>query len=192
GSFACQYAADGAFKAITVEYLGKIASRDTNRVTASFFAGFMRTVRGGVNIVNAKQMAAEGGIDVTEAKSAGERDQMRVTVTMSKGTLALSGACVLDKAVLQMVNDYSFDIPLDDRHILISEHSDVPGIVGIIGTALGTYNINIEKMGLKDVEGRPSMAIITTREETPEALLSEITAGVKTRGGHILLRKVNL
>ncbi|MEW6355557.1 MAG: NAD(P)-dependent oxidoreductase [Planctomycetota bacterium] len=192
GSFAYQYATDGAFKTITVEYVGKIASRDTNRVTASFFAGFMRNVRSSVNIVNAKQMAAETGIDVTEAKSAGEHDQMRINVTMSNRSITLSGTCVLGRPVLQALNDYSFDIPLEDRHILISEHSDVPGIVGIIGTALGRHNINIEKMGLKDIVGRPSMAIITTREETPDAVVREIAVGVKKRGGDILLRKINL
>ena len=192
GSFAYQYATDGAFQAITVEYRGKIASRDTNRVTASLFAGFMGNVRSSVNVVNAKQMAAEEGIEVTEAKSAGEHDQMRIVLTMSKGTVTLSGACVLGKAVLQMVNEYSFDIPMDDRYVLISEHSDVPGIVGIIGTALGKHNINIEKMGLKDVVGRPSMAIITTREEATAPVIREITARVKKRGGDIALRKINL
>jgi len=192
GSLAFQYSADGGLKAVTVEYRGKLASRDTNRVTSAAFAGIMRNVRSNVNIVNARQMAEEESIEITEAKSAGAQDQLKLTLETSKRTITIYGACLFGKAVLQMLNEYSFDMPLNDRHVLISEHSDVPGIVGIIGTALGKHMINIEKMGLKDIEGKPSMALITTREPVPPAVIREIAGGVTKRGGDIVLTRITL
>lgn len=193
GNFAYQYLADGGFQRITITYTGKLANLDTHRVTCAFYAGFMQNVSDSVNIVNAKTLAAERGIEMTEARSAAPVDSMVVTVLYGSGRkTTLSGASILSKPVLQQVDDYTFDIPLVERHILVSLHSDVPGIVGIIGTVLGNNNINIEKMGLRDIPGRPAMAIITTREEVPDFAITQIIAEVRKKKGIIKLRKIKL
>jgi D-3-phosphoglycerate dehydrogenase len=192
GSFAYQYLADGGFKRVTITYNGKIASLDTNRVTCSFYTGFMRNVSDSVNIVNAKSIAAERGITMAEARGAGQTEGMVVSVLCGDGEVALSGACVLGKPILQKVDDYTFDIPLVEKHFLVSLHSDVPGIVGIIGTVLGANRINIEKMGLQDITGRPAMAVITTREEVPESAIAQIAAAVKKKKGGIVLKRIRL
>jgi D-3-phosphoglycerate dehydrogenase len=193
GSFAYQYLADGGFKHVTVTYSGKIAGLDTNRVTCSFYEGFMKSVSDSVNIVNAKAIAAERGIGMTEARGTSETDSMAVAVLCGDGTgLTVSGACILGKPILQKMEDYSFDIPLVEDNFLISLHSDVPGIVGIIGTVLGANKVNIEKMGLQDIPGRPSMAVITTREQVPESAVVQIRAEVQKKGGEIRLKRIKL
>ena len=192
GSFAYQYLADGGFKRVSITYSGKIAGLDTNRVTCSFYAGFMRNVSDSVNIVNAKSIAAERGITMAEARGAGQTEGMVVSVLCGDGEVTLSGACVLGKPILQKLDNYTFDIPLVEKHFLVSLHSDVPGIVGIIGTVLGANRINIEKMGLQDITGRPAMAVITTREEVPESAIAQIAAAVKRKKGGIVLKRIRL
>jgi D-3-phosphoglycerate dehydrogenase len=193
GAFAYQYLADGGFRHVTVSYWGRIASLDTNRVTCSFYAGFMKNVSDAVNIVNAKAIAAERGIGMTEARGGGEADSMGVTLVCGDGAvLNLAGASILGKPILQKVDEYSFDIPLVENHFLVSVHSNVPGIVGIIGTVLGANKINIEKMGLQDIPGRPAMAVITTREAVPESAIQQIGAEVRKKGGKIKLRRIKL
>ncbi len=145
-----------------------------------------------MNIVNAKTIAAERGIAMTEARGGHPADAMIVTVQGAQGSIVLSGACVLGKPILQKADDYTFDLPLVDKHFLVSLHSDVPGIVGIIGTVLGANKINIEKMGLQDIAGRPAMAVITTREEVPESAILQIAAEVKRKKGGIKLRRIRL
>ena len=192
GSFAYQYLSDGGFKRVTITYSGKIAGLDTNRVTCSFYAGFMKNVSDSVNIVNAKSIASERGITMAEARKGNPTDTMAVTVLCGDGEVTLSGACVLGKPILQTVDDYAFDIPLVEKHFLVSLHSDVPGIVGIIGTILGANKINIEKMGLQDITGRPAMAVITTRQQVPESAIAQIAAEVKRKRGEILLKRIKL
>jgi len=192
GSFLYQFLDDQSVSRITIEYRGGIASRDTNRVAASFFLGMMKNISDAANIVNARRMVEDEGIDVTESRTAGKLDQIVIRFKTNRGEVSVTGACVLGKPVLQSVNEYTFDMPLEDKYFIISEHSDVPGIVGIIGTALGKNMINIEKMGLKDIRGKPSMAIITTREPTPRSVLKQITEEVRKKGGEIKLRHISL
>jgi D-3-phosphoglycerate dehydrogenase len=118
---------------------------------------------------------------------------MGVTLVCGDGAvLNLAGASILGKPILQKVDEYSFDIPLVENHFLVSVHSNVPGIVGIIGTVLGANKINIEKMGLQDIPGRPAMAVITTREAVPESAIQQIGAEVRKKGGKIKLRRIKL
>ncbi len=192
GRLVYQYLADGEFKHVTITYNGKIASLDTNRVTASFYAGFMSNVSDSVNLVNAKSIAAERGIRMTEARGNSDTEHMGITVVCESDSVTLSGTCILGKPVLQKVNDYTFDLPLVEANFLISIHSNVPGIVGIIGTVLGANNINIEKMGLQDIPNKPAMAVISTREEISEVVISQIETKVERKGGAITLKRVKL
>jgi hypothetical protein len=47
-------------------------------------------------------------------------------------------------------------------------------------------------MGLQDIPGRPSMAVITTREQVPESAVVQIRAEVQKKGGEIRLKRIKL
>ena len=50
------------------------------------------------------------------------------------------------------INGYEIESPLEG-HLLITKHADEPGVVGIIGEALGKENINISRMQVGVAEG---------------------------------------
>jgi D-3-phosphoglycerate dehydrogenase / 2-oxoglutarate reductase len=60
--------------------------------------------------------------------------------------------------------------------MLFTLHRDMPGIIGKIGSLLGSFNVNIASMqvGRKIVRGDAVM-VISLDDPLPEGILSEIT-----------------
>ncbi len=66
--------------------------------------------------------------------------------------------------------------------MLFTLHRDMPGIIGKIGSLLGSYNVNIASMqvGRKIVRGDAVM-VLSLDDPLPEGILNEITkvAGIR-------------
>lgn len=191
GRFVIQYTGKG-LREISVGYYGNIAQLDTHRTTSSFFYGLLRDFSPFASVVNALDLAEEEGIEVVESKSKARQDFLKISVRADKEEYGLSATVSKDTPVLISIDDYIFDLPLTEKNYIVSRHSDIPGIVGIIGTVLGRHRINIGKMILQDLPGRPAMAIITVAQEPTEEILQEMVAGVEEKGGQVALKKIRL
>jgi len=165
---------------------------DTHRTTSSFFYGLLRDFSPFASVVNALDLAEEEGIEVVESKSKARQDFLKISVRADKEEYGLSATVSKDTPVLISIDDYIFDLPLTEKNYIVSRHSDIPGIVGIIGTVLGRHRINIGKMILQDLPERPAMAIITVAQEPTEEILQEMVAGVEEKGGQVALKKIRL
>jgi D-3-phosphoglycerate dehydrogenase len=193
GDFAYQFLVDGdKVSEVAFRYNGQLAQYRTERLTAAFFKGFMQNAFEYANIVNARQLAREQGLKVVESKMENVRDYVRVACKVGSREVVFRAGQINLKEMLHSIDDYFFDIPLKDKYYIVSTHSDVPGIVGIIGTKLGEAGINIEKFNLEDKTGQPSMAVISTGSDVPAAIIGEIEGAVAKRGGGITLRKITL
>ena len=191
GRFVIQYTGKGV-REISVGYYGQIADLETHRTTSSFFYGLLKSFSPFASVVNALNLAQEEGIEVVESKSRGAQDFLKISVGTDKEEYGLSATISKNTPVLISIDDYIFDLPLTEKNYLVSRHSDIPGIVGIIGTVLGKHRINIGKMILQDLPGRPAMAIITVAQEPTEEILQEMVVGVEEKGGQMTLRKIRL
>jgi len=193
GDFAFQYlAGDYKTSEVALRYNGTLSQYNTDRLTAAFFKGFMQNAYENANIINSRQFAREQGIKVVESKMENVRDYIRIAFATERGEVILRGSQINLKEILHSINDYFFDVALKDKYYVISTHSDVPGIVGIIGTKLGEAGINIEKFSLEDKPGRPSMAVISTGSEVPDTVIDGIESAVADKGGEISLKKITL
>ena len=193
GDFAYQYlSGERKVSEVALRFNGTLSKYNADRLTAAFFKGFMQNAYENANIVNSRQYAREQGIKVVESKMENVRDYIRVALTTDKGEVVFRGSQINLKDILHSVDDYFFDVALKDKYYLISTHSDVPGIVGIIGTKLGEAGVNIEKFSLEDKHGRPSMAVISTGSEVGESVLGEIKKAVAAKGGEIALKRIVL
>jgi len=193
GDFAFQYfSGTRKVSEIAFRYNGTLSQHATERLTASFFKGFMQNAYENANIINSRQYAREQGLKVVESKMENVRDYIRAAFSTDKGEVIFRGSQINRKDILHSIDDYFFDVALKDKFYLVSTHSDVPGIVGIIGTKLGEAGINIEKFSLEDKSGRPSMAVISTGSQVPDAIISQIEAAVAAKGGGITLRRITL
>ncbi|HEY0196600.1 MAG TPA: phosphoglycerate dehydrogenase, partial [Methanobacterium sp.] len=100
-----------------------------------------------VNLVNAMAVAENRGITVIEGKRCevqGFDSLIRVEMKSDANDIVIEGVSSKEPKIV-LINGYRVDVETEG-HLLISTYRDIPGVIGIIGTKLGEYEINIAKM----------------------------------------------
>ena len=157
--------------------------KDTGEIAAGAVIGMLNSFifePDGVNLVNAKHLAKERGIDIAETEATGcGVYQNRVDVIVSSadvscrvgGTLAGTNICRLIA-----VDDADMDVHLG-KHLLLLRYPDQPGYVGKFGTIIANYEINIENMEVGCLESRKRASmVIGLGEAASDKLIDELLA----------------
>lgn len=146
GKFAVQLS-ELPISSIEIIYSGKITEYDCSPVTSSTIAGVLQyglTVP--VNMVNATLIAKQRGITVSEKRLSETEGFENLLTVILNDKIKVSGTLLENKeARLIRYNNYYLNVAFSDN-MLFTEHIDVPGIIGKIGTILGVNNINIAYM----------------------------------------------
>jgi D-3-phosphoglycerate dehydrogenase len=183
---------------LQVEFLGRIAERDTRLLSIQVLLGVLRGhTEEDVNEVNAPALAEERAIDVSETKRTGARDYtdlVRVTVSNGEEHVRVVGTLIgrRDRPHLLEAWGQRFDVQLED-HLALFRYRDVPGMIGRVGTILGERGINIVSAAVgrqpdeSEGDGLAAM-VITTDNPVPLAVIDEIVAA----DGFVAGRTVNL
>src|SRR3954462_9716342 len=109
-------------------------------------------------------------------------DSIRVEVETEAGKFSAMGALVLNKPRLLQIEGIACEATLDGN-LMYSKNEDVPGVIGFLGSLLGTSGINIANFALGRQEpddGRsptsPLMAIsiIETDQPVPDPVINQI------------------
>ena len=173
---------DGRPCQVEVRYCGELASIDSGPISRSVLVGLLKPALGEtVNSVNAPVIAKSRGIEVVESKSPEGGDYaalLTVSVTTDKGVNQISGTLFGAKDI-RIVEMGGFPVDISPTGImLISPHTDKPGIIGQVGTILGNESINIASMhvGRKDA-GRNALMVLSVDSEVPAAIVEKI-AGI--------------
>ena len=100
-----------------------------------------------MNFVNAPAIAEERGIRVSELKESESRDYANLVsvATVADGQrIEVAGTTIGPRHRPHLVSAYgqSFNIELM-KHLAVFRYSDVPGMIGKIGTVLGEHGINV-------------------------------------------------
>ena len=146
---------EGGVQSVLIEYRGHVAEQDTKLLTASLCAGLLNeALEDSVNIVNSQILLKERGIEVSEVHSSemgAFASSMTVTLTTDKGVYT-AGGTVFGNTMPRLIrlDDMRLESYLDGN-MLIFVHDDLPGIIGQMGTTLGTHKVNIAQMSV----GRP-------------------------------------
>ncbi len=172
---------EGQLERITVEYHGDVTATPTSPLTAAVLKGIMGNISDEpVNFVNAPLFAQQRGVRVDELKSSEHEDYASlITVIYQTATARriLSGT-LFGKSDPRLVrlDEYSFDA-IPEGHMLFYINEDVPGVIGRIGTVMGTHHVNIAQMscGRHQVGGR-ALTILNVDSLIPDAVLAEILA----------------
>ncbi|MEC9382086.1 MAG: phosphoglycerate dehydrogenase [Thermodesulfobacteriota bacterium] len=151
GSFMGQLCKTSA-KEIIVEYTGNIAEMNIAPLTVSALKGYLSPMMSApVTYVNAPLIAEERGIKLKEVKLTAEEDfssLMTLIVNTEAGNFAVSGSIFgKKKPILTKLNQHAIDVP-PEGNVLIIENDDKPGVIGLLGEALGKMNINIGRLYL--------------------------------------------
>jgi len=173
--------ARGGVEEINIEFNGDLASLDTGPVTVSFLKGlFTPILQDAVNYVNAPLIAKERGIRVVESKSEQSPDftnLMRVTVKTTEGTNMMAGT-VFGKKEPRLVRLNSFRLEaLPSGPMLLVYNKDVPGVIGALGTELGTGNVNIDLMTVgREKKSKQNVILLNTDTRISKELLAKVHA----------------
>jgi D-3-phosphoglycerate dehydrogenase / 2-oxoglutarate reductase len=198
GKIAIALLTGSSFDRVQTEFLGRIADRDTRLLTIEALLGVLQGhTEEEVNEVNAPAIAEERGIQIEETKSRGARDYtdlVRVTLTCGEDSLRVAGTLIgrRNRPHLLEAWGHRFDLQLED-HLTLFRYSDVPGMIGRVGTIFGRHGVNIvsaavgRQTGAQPAgEGRVAAMAITTDAPVPREVVDEVTAGEGFLGGTTL------
>ena len=201
GRIAAALAEDGSIDRVEVEYLGRIAERDDRLLTIAVLNGVLvGKTEEEVNYVNAPALADERGIAVAETKEPVARDYtdlIRVTVEGGGMRERVVGTNFGRRHRPHLLEAWGqrFNVQLDP-HLALFRYSDVPGMVGRVGTAIGQAGINIRSAavgyrpgdGDGDGDGGEAVMVLTTDAPVP----AEVVEGIVASEGFVDGRTVSL
>ena len=172
---------DGRIEGVEVTYEGDIAEEEVDLVTASALKGVFEPLEWQVNSVNAPRIAEERGIEVSETKRRQAEDfQSLVTVTASgpDGSVSVCGTLFAgDDPRIVRVDGYRVDA-IPGGKMVVARNTDEPGVIGLIGSVMGEYGINIAGMyNARETIGGEALTVYNVDEEVPaearDALLAD-------------------
>ena len=149
-------------------YAGEMADTDAAPVTRAFLAGLLRNMSARVNAVNAFLIAGERGIEVTTSYKRGTggemRPPLRTRVVTTAGEHTVAGALFGPRYEGRINEIEGFVVEaIPSGHMIVTRSSDVPGVIGRVGTILGERGVNISRFHLGRRErGGEAIAVIET------------------------------
>ena len=171
--------AGGGIDRLHVKLQGELATNESQPIVVAATKGLLsQALRERVNYVNASIEAKERGIRVVETRDASIRDysdSVHLEAHGSRGEHSVTGALLSTREIrITDLDGFPVNVPPSD-YMLFTVHRDMPGIIGKIGSLLGSFNVNIASMqvGRKIVRGDAIM-VLNLDDPLPEGLLSEI------------------
>ncbi|OFW00109.1 MAG: phosphoglycerate dehydrogenase [Acidobacteria bacterium RIFCSPLOWO2_12_FULL_54_10] len=150
GLFLAQVA-PGPATEVEIRYAGKLAKMNTNLVRNSVLKGLLNPVLDEkANIVNAVAIAEDRGIRIEETRNqrAQSMDSVRVALKSNGQEASVEGTILHGtEPRLVVLDGINVECPLDGN-LIVLKNQDIPGVVGKIGTILGSSGINIANFSL--------------------------------------------
>ncbi len=181
GSFAAQLA-EGAVEEITVSYSGDLAEVDTQPLTRYVVKGVLSHHLGSeqVNLVNSMHLAKARGVNIVVQKShttKGFTNLLTVSLRVKQAESIVAGTLLNGYgARIVKVDKFPVDVAPEGNLILVS-HSDKPGIIGRIGTLLGSNDVNIATMQVgRKIVGGEAVMVLSVDKAAPREVLQEIAS----------------
>ncbi|MBL7071148.1 MAG: phosphoglycerate dehydrogenase [Candidatus Omnitrophica bacterium] len=140
----------GHVRKIKIKYIGDVTEYDVTPITMAIVKGLLTPIlEETVNYINALLVAKMRGIEIAESKTSQVIDfanAIAVTVETNKGKNLVMGSLFTktDPRIIRVNNFYVDLVP--KGHLIYISNTDVPGVVGSIGTILGKGGVNIAGM----------------------------------------------
>ncbi len=176
GSFQSQLSTSGVVT-VDVLYEGDFAQNQLVHITRALMKGLLSPIMSGVNYVNAPTLAQQRGIRLTESRVESDNPINRITVkalALSGKSCTIAGTLYGRDARIVAIDGYNVDFK-PEGVLVVTQHTDKPGIVGRVGTLLGTQGVNIAGMylGRTTPMGRAIMAL-SLDSPAPAQTLTEL------------------
>jgi D-3-phosphoglycerate dehydrogenase len=164
GRFYPQYARPARLPAFAITLGGALATVAPEPLTRAFLSGLLQaTTDRRVSVVNADAIARELGIAVT-ARGDVNASSYTSSVRLVAGATTITATTVGGSPRIVELDGYQIDATPVGA-MLITQHADVPGMIGRVGTILGNAQVNISTMQVSrnTVRGDAIMVLSTDR-----------------------------
>lgn len=161
---------------IEITYSGDLADKETKVFSLSVLKGFLDPIiKEKVNYVNAELMLHNMGIELIESKRS-QLDKYTNLITVKfitkKGSQSVSGT-IFAKEEMRIVDFFGYKLDFEPSpYILAIQNIDKPGIIGRIGTILGSAGINIAAMQWsRNKKGEKAVSFVSVDQEAGDETL---------------------
>jgi D-3-phosphoglycerate dehydrogenase / 2-oxoglutarate reductase len=172
-------ACKGSLERLELGVYGDLREIDVKPILAAAVTGVLRPhMAEGLTLVNALDVARERKIEILESTSTAAVSFANLVVLRLKTSeeeLQVAGT-VFGGGHLRLVDVDSVEVDtIPQGNVLVVRNDDTPGIVGRVGTLLGSHGVNIARMGLgrKPGSGRAIM-LIEVDGEVQGAVIDEL------------------
>ena len=173
GSLAAQLL-DARPAGMELEYRDRLLELDPEPLRAAAVKGLLESFsEQRVNLVNALALARDRGLGVTERRES-EPARYADLLTLRVGGTEVGGTLVQGDPRIVLIDGFWVDVPIEG-YLLLTKHTDKPGLVGRVGTVLGENDVNISSMqvGRRNPRGEALM-ILTLDDPVPAAVRERI------------------
>ena len=165
--------------AIKVSGHGEIAQYVDSLATFVAVGSMSQSSGETINYVNADFVAKEKGIKIESealADSAVFKNLITIKLTTAEGTTTIS-ATIFDDGVKRIVAIDGFDIEVALKgDMILFKNSDVPGVIGSIGSTLAKHNVNISDFSLSRNNESQALAVILVDNTVDDTTLAELAS----------------
>jgi D-3-phosphoglycerate dehydrogenase len=184
---------------VEIEYLGRIAERDTRLLTLSVLNGLLSHTGDDVNLVNAPALATERGIEVSERFETSARDftdLVRITLEAGGQRLRVVGTTLGHQHRPHLLEAWGerFNLQLEDDDLAFFRYVDQPGMIGRVGSIFGEAGVNISSAAVgrqaPGDDGRGNTAVMAVTTDTP--VPAEVVDRIAAEDGFITGRAITL
>jgi len=165
--------------AIKVSGHGEIAEYVDSLATFVAVGAMSQNSDDTINYVNAEFVAKEKGIKIESealADSSVFKNLITIKLTTAEGTTTIS-ATIFDDGIKRLVAIDGFDIEVALKgDMILFKNSDVPGVIGQIGSTLAKNSVNISDFSLARNSKSEALAVILVDNAVCDTTLNELAS----------------
>jgi D-3-phosphoglycerate dehydrogenase len=161
-----------------LEYCGELASVDQLPVRLAILQGLLeRSSEHRVTPVNAPLIARDRGLRINEHTNAEIENYaglLTIRANTADGSHEFSGTVLRDEPHIIQVDGFWVDF-VPEGSMLFTYHRDRPGLIGRVGTLLGSADVNISAMYVgRKAPREGAMMILKVDEPIPDEVMNTI------------------
>jgi len=180
GSFAMQHL-DFNPRTVRVLFQGELTREDGAMIRRAFLKGYLKNTSNDiVTFVNAEQRAADRHIQVSDEDDPGFSEYpsaIKFAVSDGKDSFSIAGVAFSENNIrICQVDEFKFEV-IPEGAMLAMVNRDQPGVIGRVGTLLGTAGVNISQFELsRNMPGGKAMSLIRVDSPVPKPVLDQLRA----------------
>jgi D-3-phosphoglycerate dehydrogenase len=158
---------------LRVSYHGEISEKDTALISRTVLTGYLEAARpdGQVNIVNSPAVAHDMGLELVDSviNAKTEYNELIVAELGKDGKKFRVAGTIIGQSPRIVEIDRLFVDTNIKGHFLIVRNDDRPGIVGLVGSALGAAGLNIANLSLARNKTKGDALNVIELDTSPDA-----------------------